>query len=424
MSLVQNTILKMMRKMALGSLHLVLPDGSEEFIGDKESKSLIQASIRIHHERFFQKVFLSGHIGFAEAYIDGDWDTDDIESVISWAILNIETSPFLEGSSGKPGWINLLGSLNKLMHMLRKNSISNASHNIQAHYDLSNDFFKLFLDSTMAYSSAVFNSPDQSLDEAQLAKYEKLCQKLRLKHTDHVLEIGSGWGGFACYAATRYGCHVHTVTLSNAQYHYVNELIRTNGLSHKVTISIRDYRDLQGQYDKIVSIEMLEAVGDEYYEAYFSKCNALLKPQGLLLIQAITCPDSRFVTLKNNVDFIQKHIFPGSLLPSLGRINNATLKTGNLFLHELEDLGQSYVRTLRIWNHRFQQHIDVIRSQGFDEKFIRKWRYYFLYCAAAFKMRNITVVQALYTPPNNLLLSDLLQSQISEPLMLKELQSC
>ena len=344
---------------------------------------------------------LYGDIGFGEAYVDGDWDTSDITTVISWFILNVENSPAMSGSKTKKFLFNLLGWQNRIRHLLRPNSMATSRRNISEHYDLGNDFYRLFLDRTMTYSSALFESPDRTLEEAQIAKYDRLCRQLRLKPGEHVLEIGSGWGGFSRHAAKNYGVRITTVTISEEQYKYARELFQKEGLADRVEVKLQDYRLLEGKFDKIVSIEMLEAVGDEYLETYFAKCHELLKPHGLLALQMITCPDSRHDSLRKNVDWIQKHIFPGSLLLSVHRVNEALRRTGDLFLYDLKDLGLSYAETLRRWRTAFNQNEAAVRALKFDTRFIRKWNYYLSYCEAAFAMRNISVVQAVYTRPNN-----------------------
>lgn len=395
------TVVKLLSAMRKGQLTLYFQDGSVYPIG-QEPNSPFQAAIQVNDDRCFSRIIQYGHIGFAEAYLDGEWDTPDLEAVIAWFILNIEDSTVLEGSKNKVFWVNLLGKLNRLYHLLRANNVDNSKKNIHEHYDLGNEFFQIFLDPTMTYSSARFTHPEQSLEQAQISKYDALCQKLQLQPEDRVLEIGTGWGGFAMHAARNYGCTIDTTTISEEQFKLATARIAQAGLSDQITVHLQDYRNLSGQYDKIVSIEMLEAVGDAYLDTYFAQCSRLLKPHGLLGIQYITCPDSRYELLKNNVDFIQKHIFPGSLLPSVGRVNQAINRTGNLFLHDLEDLGNSYAKTLQLWYDAFNANLSEVRRQGFDERFIRKWNYYLMYCKAAFRMRNISVVQAIYTNPNNL----------------------
>lgn len=307
----------------------------------------------------------------------------------------------MSGGRGKQVLLNLLGHYNRILHKLRPNSLTTSRRNIAEHYDLGNDFYELFLDPTMTYSSALFTSPNQSLEAAQIAKYDSLCRKLKLQPTDHVLEIGSGWGGFSCHAAKNYGCKITTVTISEAQFNYAKARFEREGIADRVEIKLMDYRLITGRFDKIASIEMLEAVGAAYLETYFAKCHEVLKPDGLLGVQMITCPDARYDALRQGVDWIQKHIFPGSLLLSVGRVNQALNQTGDLFLHDFLDLGNSYAKTLKLWRENFNQQLAGIRALGFDEKFIRKWNYYFSYCEAAFAMRNISVVQAVYTRPNN-----------------------
>lgn len=402
-SLAKKMVMNALQSMRQGALVLTLPNGETLHLGDAHSP--LKADIQIKCDQFFDRILLHGHIGFAESYIAGDWETSSIASVVSWAILNVDNSPVLEGSKNQSWSLNLLGTVNRCFHWLRENNLTNSQANIRAHYDLGNDFFALFLDSTKTYSSAKFEHSHQTLEEAQLAKYESLCQKVKLRHTDHVLEIGTGWGGFSLYAARHFGCQVTTITISKAQFEYVTQRIQEEGLADKITVQLCDYREMSGQFDKIVSIEMLEAVGDQYFETYFKQCANVLKPNGLLGIQYITCPDSRYTLLKSSVDFIQKHVFPGSLIPSVGRVNQAINRTGDLSLHSLDDLGDSYAKTLKLWHQAFNEHLELVRRMGFDEAFIRKWNYYLEYCRAAFEMRNLSVVQAVYTRPNNLLLS-------------------
>jgi len=392
-------ILSSLARMDRGCLRLELPDGSRQTFG--QPGSAVSAHVHIRSENFFKRCVLHGDIGFGEAYVDGDWDTNDITRVIAWFILNVENSPALSGSRAKKWLVNLLGWQNRLHHLLRPNSLTTSQRNIVEHYDLGNDFYRLFLDPTMTYSSAWFTAPRQSLEAAQVAKYERLCRQLKLQPGEQVLEIGGGWGGFGRYAVKHHGIRLTTVTISPAQFEYARDLFQREGIADRAEVKLMDYRKLTGQYDKIVSIEMLEAVGDAYLETYFAKCHELLKPYGLLGLQMITCPDSRHDDLRKNVDWIQKHIFPGSLLLSVHRVNQALRRTGDLFLYDLFDLGLSYAETLRRWRTAFNQNEAAVRALNFDTRFIRKWNYYLSYCEAAFAQRNISVVQAVYTRPNN-----------------------
>ncbi|MEQ1852967.1 MAG: cyclopropane-fatty-acyl-phospholipid synthase family protein [Chthoniobacteraceae bacterium] len=397
--LYQRLVLDALGKMTAACLRIELPDGAAREIGTPGAE--VSAVIRVRDAAFFKRCVLFGDVGFGESYVDGDWDTDSLERVIAWAILNVENSPSMSGSKSRAFALNLLKFYNRALHLLRPNSVGTARRNISEHYDLGNDFYRLWLDPTMTYSSAYFTAPGQNLETAQTAKYDALCRKLRLAPGDHVLEIGSGWGGFACHAVRNFGCRVTTVTISVEQFNYARERFLHEGIADRVDIRLEDYRRLTGTFDKIVSIEMMEALGDRYLETYCAKLHSLLKPDGLIGLQYITVPDNRHAELRRDVDWIQKHIFPGSLLLSVGRVNQALNRTGDLFLHHLEDLGLSYARTLRAWFDTFNARLAEVRALGFDGRFIRKWNYYLQYCEAAFAMRNISVVQAIYTRPNN-----------------------
>ena len=400
----QSLFFKALSSMQKGSMRVLLPDGTQTYLGDPDSKldpKFHNAMIQIHDPVFFRKAVLYGDIGFSEAYLDGDWDTDNIEHVISWFILNVEATPNMSGTNNKMFHLDLFNLANKFLNVIRKNSLKGSRKNIVAHYDLGNGFYKLFLDKTMTYSSAYFEKVDQKLEEAQLAKVDRLCKKLKLKKGEHLLEIGSGWGFLAVHAAKHYGVKVTSVTLSDEQLKFARSRAVQENLSNQIEFKLLDYRKIEGKYDKIVSVEMLEAVGEKYYESFFAKCQEVLKPDGLMALQVITCPDNRFEQIKKGVDFIQKHIFPGSLIPSIARLNKAVNRTGDMFLYEMEDMGRHYAKTLNLWQETFDENVDAVRQEGFDEKFIRKWRYYLSYCAAAFRMKNLSVIQMVYTRPNN-----------------------
>ena len=398
-SLYQRLVLSALAKMTAGCLRLELPDRTAVQIGTPDAE--INARICVNDSAFFQRCVLFGDVGFAESYIAGEWETDSIERVISWAILNVENSPAMSGSKVRNFTLNLFRSYNRVLHLVRPNDERTARRNIAEHYDLGNEFYGLWLDPTMTYSSAYFTSAHESLEAAQTAKYDRLCLKLQLRASDHVLEIGTGWGGFACHAVKHYGCRVTTLTISHEQLKYARGRFEREGVADRVELLLQDYRTIQGRFDKIVSIEMMEALGDRYLETYCAKLHELLKPQGLVGVQYITVPDSRHAELRRGVDYIQKHIFPGSMLLSVGRVNETLNRTGDLFLHHLEDLGSGYARTLALWWRNFNARLDEVRALGFDTRFIRKWNYYLQYCEAAFASRNISVVQAIYTRPNN-----------------------
>jgi cyclopropane-fatty-acyl-phospholipid synthase len=385
--------------MQCGRLRVVLPDGSEKVFGGLGEEP--RAEIRVKDEEFFRCCVLYGPIGFGEAYMDGLWETDDLVGVIAWFIRNADESTVLEGTGRTDLRIGLMNFAHKVAHQLRPNSRRTSRRNISEHYDLSNEFFALWLDPTMTYSSAYWDGPEMSLEQAQVRKYDVLCRKLRLQPADHVLEIGSGWGGFSLHAAKNFGCRVTTVTISQAQFDEASRRIAAAGLADRIDLRLQDYRELTGQFDKIASIEMLEAVGDKYLDGYFAQCHRLLTRKGLLGLQYITCPDAQYEVLRRGVDFIQRHVFPGSLLNSIGRVNQALNRTGDLFLHDLDDMGPYYARTLHVWRANFHRVLDAVRAQGFDDTFIRKWDYYLAYCEAAFATRHISVVQAIYTRADN-----------------------
>ncbi len=393
-------VMKLLENMNLGTLNVTFPDGSKTVIGNGEGQ--IVANVKINDKYFFKRCILYGDVGFGEAYVEGEWETDNITNVIKWFLLNVENVPGVSGSSVQSAIVNILKAFNTVRHLRRSNSVKGSRKNISAHYDLNNDFFALFLDPSMTYSSAYFKDDNFDLEQAQYEKYDRLCQQLKLKPTDHVLEIGSGWGGNAIHIASKYGCKVTTVTISEEQHKLAIERVAQHNLTDKVNVVVQDYRTVTGKFDKIVSIEMLEAVGAEYLEPYFKKCHELLKKDGLLGIQVITCPDSRFENLRHGVDWIQKHIFPGSLLPSVGALNDAINKTGDLTLVDLKDMGLHYARTLNTWCDRFNANLPNVKKLGFDDAFIRKWNYYLCYCEAAFAMRNINVMQMIYARPNNI----------------------
>jgi cyclopropane-fatty-acyl-phospholipid synthase len=396
----ERMVVGLLEKMPLGGLRMEYSDGRVRHFG--KSGATVTARVLLRNEAaFFKRCAFYGNIGMGEAYTDGLWDTPDIAAVISWFIHNVNGLQGADSSSASLPGVNLLKIVNWFRHLRRENSVETSRRNISEHYDLGNEFYGLWLDPSMTYSGARFESAEQSLEDAQRGKYDALCRKLKLKATDHVLEIGCGWGGFAVHAAKNYGCKITGVTISEAQAAYARNRVISAGLEDRIEIRIQDYRHISGRFDKIASIEMLEAVGDKYHHSFFAKCAEVLTPEGLLGVQMITVPDCSYRSLKKNVDWIQKHIFPGSLLLSVGRINDVLLATGDLFMHDLEDLGADYARTLSTWYGNFNAVRDEVKQLGFDEPFVRSWNYYLKYCEAAFATRNISVVQAVYTRPNN-----------------------
>ncbi len=396
----QNLVLANFRRLQRGSLRVELPDGSLEHFGGLDPT--FEVSLRVLKREFFRRCVLFGPIGFGESYLLGEWETPDLVALLKFFILNSEELDALQKPHRRhTGWFNLLNLYNRLLHQQRPNSIGQARQNIQEHYDLSNDFFRIWLDPSMTYSSAVFEPATLSLAKAQERKYDLLCQKLRLQPRDHLLEIGSGWGGMALHAASHYGCRVTSLTISEKQHAEATARVAAAGLQDRVEIRLQDYRLVEGRFDKVVSIEMIEAVGDQYLDGFFAKIASVLHPEGLAALQMITCPDRQFPILRDGVDFIQKHIFPGSLLVSPWRVNQATVRGTDLNLFDWEDFGLHYARTLQIWRENFESRLEEVRKQGFSELFLRKWRYYLAYCEAAFATRHISVVQMVLTFPNN-----------------------
>ncbi len=291
-------------------------------------------------------------------------------------------------------------SLSAWMHFFRRNTVRGSRRNIAAHYDLGEDFYSLFLDETMTYSAGVFLHPHSTLADASREKYDRICRKLQLTPENHILEIGTGWGGFALHAARNYGCKVTTTTISRRQHLHATERVRQVGLQGRINVLNEDYRNLSGSYDHIVSVEMIESVGHKYLDLFFERCSRLLRPEGMMLFQAITIPDHRFVQYVRTVDFIQKYIFPGGCLPSISALSNSIGRATDFRFVQMEDFGSHYAETLARWRQRFWQNIDQVRSLGFDERFIRMWHYYLCYCEAGFLENQIGVAQILLAKPN------------------------
>jgi cyclopropane-fatty-acyl-phospholipid synthase len=360
--------LAMGSRIRVGCLTVVLPDGSRRVFGDRSASP--KAELHVHDRRAAWRIVAHGEPGAGESYVDGDWSSPDLAALLELAALNKEGIAL----GGGP-WHFLAQLPRTLRHRGRRNTVAGSRKNISAHYDLGNDFYRLFLDETMAYSSAVFESPDQTLAGAQRNKFRVIAERAGLKAGMHVLEIGSGWGGFAMYAAGEIGCRVTTITVSQAQRDLAVERIREAGLSDLVDVQLRDYRHIEGTYDAIVSIEMLEAVGAEYFETYFEACDRVLKPGGKMSLQTIAFPDVAYEPQRRGANWIQLYIFPGGLLPSLAEIERSLHHT-RLLVTGVTDIRSSYARTLREWRRRFMSNLEAVRAQGFDDRFIRTWEYY------------------------------------------------
>jgi cyclopropane-fatty-acyl-phospholipid synthase len=360
-----------------------------------QSRDAPAVHVRVTSPQFYQAVAAGGSVGAGESYMAGHWHSDDLVGVVRTLVRNRDVLDGLEGGLARLGGWALRG-----WHGLRRNSEAGSRRNIAAHYDLGNDFFSLFLCADLMYSSAYWQGAQDTLEAASRRKLERVCQRLRLTPQDHLVEIGTGWGGLALHAAGHYGCRVTTTTISSEQYLAARERVARAGLSDRVTVLLEDYRNLTGTYDKLVSIEMIEAVGAQYLETYFSKVGQLLKPQGLALIQAITIEDHRYRQALRAVDFIKRHVFPGSFIPSVAAILAAKTRVSDLGLVEFEDFGISYARTLAAWRARFRSRIAQVRSLGFDERFVRMWDFYLAYCEGGFRERSIGVAQLLFAKPD------------------------
>ena len=363
-------------RIRVGHLTVVLPDGTRRQFGDPCSPQA--GEMRIHDPSAAVRMLLGGEIGAGEAYVDGLWSTPDLPALLAVAALNREALALPKG-----WWRMPLRMQKAIVHRARRNTMRGSRRNIEAHYDLGNDFYRLFLDETMTYSSALFSSPAQALADAQRAKYARMAGLAGLHGGERVLEIGSGWGGFALYAAGELGCRVTTITVSPAQHELATRRVREAGLDHLVSVELRDYREIAGTYDAIVSIEMLEAVGAEYYGAFFEACDRALVPGGRLALQVITFPDVAYEPQRRGANWIQTYIFPGGLLPSLATIERSLHGT-RLLVRGVDDIASSYVLTLRAWRAAFLGRLDEVRAMGFDERFIRMWDYYLAISEAGF----------------------------------------
>lgn len=390
---------KFLSKIETGSLEVSFPNGSNLLYGDGKAPFV---KLSIHKSEFFRRIALYGDIGFAESYMDGDFDTDNLTGLIMLSLINSERLGIKSEHEKKNPMMNLLPVMNRIKHIMRKNSKTRSQKNISEHYDLSNDFFKLMLDDTMMYSSAVFNHPSESLQIAQERKIKLLADKLNVTAGSRVLEIGSGWGAMAIHLAKERQCKVTTVTLSKEQKNLCLERFKTEVLEEQIDILLKDYRDLEGQFDAIIAVEMFEAVGKEYFDIFFKKCESLLKPSGILVMQVITMPDRRYEAYEKSTDFIQKYIFPGGHLPSVAKVLETTSRHTRLNLLHMEEFTEDYAKTLSIWHETFQQKIDDVKELGFDDYFIRMWKMYLNYCEAAFLTRNINLVQITFTRDQNM----------------------
>lgn len=374
---------------------LVLIDGNERYLfGQRDAVCPKTVVVTVTDPDFYSHVLMRGDLGAAEAYMKGCWKCDDLTAMVELFLCNREHIDKLEWGAR---W--LARPLEMAQRWLNRNTLAGSRRNIEAHYDLGNDLFSLFLDETMMYSCGIFHHPHTTLQEASEAKLERICRKLQLQPGDHVLEIGTGWGGFALYAAKHYDCHVTTTTISRQQYDYARRRVQEAGLEQQITLLLDDYRELGGSYDKLVSIEMIEAIGHRYFDVYFRKCTELLKPNGMMLLQSITISDQRYPVAKKSIDFINRYIFPGGCLPSVSALADAVARNTDMRIFHLEDIGPHYATTLRHWRERFFANIDRVRKLGYPQRFIRMWEYYLSYCEGGFRQQVTGTVQLLMVKP-------------------------
>ena len=391
---------KVARKIILGYFkeikegQITVKENSDHMVfGEVTPKFPVKATIEVQNSRMYMDIAAKGLNGSADAFIKGWWTCDNLTNLVRIFTRNRDTANKFES-----GIANLAIWALKLSHSCRRNNLKESLRNIHAHYDLGNEFFSTFLDDTRMYSCAIFTKPESSLHEASITKIDRICKKLNLSPADHLLEIGTGWGGFALYAAKNYGCRITSTTISQEQFIFSENLIKKNGLQDQVTILKKDFRELEGQFDKLVSIEMIEAIGHRLYKTFFQKCEQLLKPEGLLAIQAITITDNLFHESKDFIDFIKQYIFPGSCIPSISALCSAA-SSSDIKLFHLEDITPHYARTLKEWRTNFMQNKSRVKNLGFTNPFIRLWLFYLCYCEGGFIERQIGNVQMVFTKP-------------------------
>jgi len=387
-SVFKNGLKKKLGHLNVGCISVV--DGVDKFsFGDTGSE--LRVNVQVHSQEFYVMTGSGGAMGIAEAYILGYWTSDDVVMLMRIILKNRSIMLSLND-----GFAKILSPINKLIHRSRQNTLKGSKENILAHYDLSNDFYKLWLDPTMTYSCAYFKDTNTTLEDASIEKLDRMCRKLNLSEKDNILEVGTGWGSFSIHAAKNYGCSITTTTISDAQYEYAKARVVEEGLESKINVINKDYRKLDGQYDKIVSIEMIEAVGYEYISEYFRKLSSLLKPDGLMALQGITYNDQNFDTYKDSVDFIKKYIFPGSCLISISQIIDVIKNKTDLSMIDMEDITRHYAETLNRWRKNFMSVLPEVKEMGYSKAFINMWEFYFLYCEAGFLERNIGDVQMVF----------------------------
>jgi cyclopropane-fatty-acyl-phospholipid synthase len=393
--LAKTLLLSQLRKIRHGRLRLI-DSALDETFGAVTETAPFDVTLRVRDARFYSEVAFAGTVGAGDAYMHGLWHCDDLTALVRLMVVNRHLMNDVDS-----GWSRLSSPLLKAAHWLNRNHQAGSRRNIAAHYDLGNRFFELFLDDTLAYSCGIFRSRESTLREASIAKFDAACSKLALEPGQHLLEIGTGWGGLAMHAARHYGCRVTTTTISREQYELARERVLRAGLEDRVTLLLEDYRELRGEYDALVSIEMIEAVGHQYLDTYFRSCSNLLKPTGAMLLQAITIRDQYYEQARRSVDFIKRFIFPGSCIPSVRAMMSSLARATDMTLAHLEDIGPHYARTLKLWRERFLARQADVRRLGYPESFVRMWEYYLCYCEGGFEERQLGDVQMLLTKPRS-----------------------
>lgn len=368
---------------------ITLVDGARrDTYGQATPRCALHATVQVRDRRFYAEAAFGGSVGAGESFMAGDWQVDDLTALVRILLVN---RGVLDGLDG--GWARLAEPARRALHALARNTRAGSRRNIAAHYDIGNDFFERFLDPTMMYSCAVFERPGMSLEDAQHAKLERLCRKLDLRPGDHLLEIGTGWGALALHAARHHGCRVTTTTISREQHALARERIAAAGLGDRITLLLEDYRQLEGRYDKLVSVEMIEAVGHQYFDTFFRRCHELLVPGGTMVLQSITIDDRLYAAARDSVDFIKRHVFPGCCIPSVGALTASVVRASGLRIVDLEDIGPHYATTLAAWRERLEANADALRARGYGDVLLRLWRFYLSYCEGGFAERTLGNVQ-------------------------------
>lgn len=392
-NIARKLVLKQLQQLEVGCV-ILSEGGASAVFGQPQASAQLVAKIEVIDSSFYSDLAFAGSIGAGEAYMRGSWQCEELVDLVRILLRNRDV---LDGMETGTAWFKT--AIQRVLHWVNRNTREGAKRNISAHYDLGNDFFALWLDESMMYSAAIFKHENQSLSDAQQHRLDVICRKLELSADDHLIEIGTGWGGLAIYAAEHYGCRVTTTTISKQQYDLAWQRVQQKGLQDRVELLLEDYRDLEGRYDKLVSIEMIEAIGSDQYDTYFSQCDRLLKPGGRMLIQAITIADDQYEYAQNNVDFIQRYIFPGSCIPSLAVMSATIAKVSDMVVTNVEDIGLDYALTLNHWRRNFFARIQEVLNLGYPQEFVRMWEFYFCYCEGGFLEKAISDVQLVVQKP-------------------------